>query len=61
MASERKLRKRAMDVVTTNLKAEAAPFTFPLKSAGEEIRVAPIALIPEIKVKVFQLLNGNCR
>ena len=58
-ASERKLPKRVNAVVTTNLKGESVPLTFSLKSSGEEIRAAPLVFIPELKDKVFQLLDSN--
>ena len=59
IASERKLRKRSKEVVTDNLKAEGVPFTFSLKSGGEEIRAAPLAYIPDLKEKIFQMLDKN--
>ena len=58
IASEKKLRKRAQSIVTDNLKGEAVPLTFPLKSGGEEIQAAPFIYIPELKDKVFQLLDS---
>lgn len=58
IASERKLRKRSKEVVTDNLKAEGVPFTFSLKSGGEEIRAAPLAYIPDLK-EIFQMLDKN--
>lgn len=61
IASESKLRKRASTVVTTNLKGEAVPLTFSLKSGGEEIRAAPLVYIPDLKEKVFQLLDLNSK
>ena len=61
IASERKLRKRANAIVTTNLKGESVPLTFSLKSGGEEIRAAPLVFIPELKEKVFQLLHSNSK
>ena len=59
IASERKLRKYSEEVVTTNLHAEGVPFTFSLKSGGEEIRAAPLVVIPDLKQKIFQLLDKN--
>ena len=57
IASERRLRKRSKEVVTDNLQAEGVPFTFSLKSGGEEIRAAPLAFIPDLKAKIFQMLD----
>ena len=43
IASERKMRERAKDLVGDHLLAEKAPFSFTLKDGGEEIRCAPYA------------------
>ena len=59
IASERKLRKRSKEVVTNNLQAEGVPLTFSLKSGGEEIRAAPLVFVPDLKEKIFQLLDKN--
>ena len=59
VASEPKLRKRSKEIITTNLLAEAVPFTFALKSGGEEIRAAPLVYVPDLKKKMFQLLQKN--
>ena len=59
VASEPKLRKRSKEIITTNLQAEVVPFTFSLKSGGEEIRAAPLVYVPELKEKIFQLLEKN--
>ena len=59
VVSEPKLRKRSKEVITTNLKAEAVPFTFSLTSGGEEIRAAPLVFVPDLKAKIFQLLDKN--
>lgn len=58
VASEPKLRKRSKEIITTNLLAEAVPFTFTLKSGGEEIRAAPLVYVPDLE-KIFQLLQKN--
>ena len=58
-ARERKLRKCSKEVVTNSLKAEGVPFTFLLNSGGEEIRAAPLAYIPDLKEKIFQMLDKN--
>ena len=59
IASEQHLRKRSKEVVTDNLKAEGVPFTFSLKSGSEEIRAAPLVFIPDLKAKIFHLLDKN--
>ena len=58
-ASERMLRKCSKEVITDNLQAEGVPFTFSLKPGGEEIRAAPLVFIPDLKAKIFQLLDKN--
>ena len=55
MPVEYRLRKRSKEVVTDNLQA-GVPCTFSLKSGGEEIRAA---LIPDLKAKIFQMLDKN--
>ena len=61
VASECKLRKHAKEVITTNLKAEAAPFTFSLKSGGEEMRAAALMYVPDLKEKIFQITEKNSK
>ena len=46
-------------MVSDNLKSEVAPLTFSLKSGGEEIRGAPLVFIPDLKEKIFQLLDKH--
>ena len=55
LASERKMRARAVALVEDNLEAGAVLFTFPLKSGGEEIRAAAMAYVPELVGKVFEI------
>jgi len=59
--SERKQRMVCDTLVTTEIVAEAAPFSFALKRGGEEIRSAPIAYIQHIAVKVMELLDQSHR
>lgn len=59
VSSERRLRHRANTLVGENLEAEEVPFTFSLKSGGEEIRAAPMAYVPDLLAKVFELLDAN--
>jgi len=55
------MRKAAVEMVGTNLLSEAAPFSFRLKSGGEEIRAAPLVYIPDLGAKVLELLEQNER
>ena len=57
LASEKQQRKHAQEIVGDNVQAETVPFTFPFKSGGEEIRAAPMAYIPLLETKVFELLD----
>ena len=41
------------------LAAEAIPFTFPLKSGGEELRAAPMVYTPDLSTKISNLLDQN--
>ncbi len=40
--SEKKLRKLSHELLGDNLESEAAPFSFPLKHGGEDLRPAPL-------------------
>ena len=53
LSSERQQRKRGKELVGENIAAEAVPFTFPLKSGGEEIRAAPMVYTPDLLEKIF--------
>ena len=55
------MRKAAAEMVGSNLVSEAAPFPFSLKSGGEQIRAAPLVYVPDLGVKVLQLLEQNER
>ena len=55
LAGESKQSVLAKELVGDNLVAEAAPFSFTLKSGGEEIRGAPLAYCPDLVGKVLQL------
>lgn len=58
-ASESKERCLAKELIGPNYTAEAVVFTFPLDGGHEELRKAPFAYIPDLKHKVFQLLDQN--
>ena len=59
MASEKRMRKEATQLVGDNLEAELAPMSFSQKDGGEMIRDAPIAYIPVLWDKVKDLLDQN--
>ena len=48
IASERKTRSRAKELVGDHLVAETAPFTFSLKKGGEEIRSVPYVYVSSL-------------
>ena len=49
-------------IVGDNLKGDqAAPFTFPLPSGGDEIKGAPLVYNPHLVDKVIHFLNENER
>ncbi|KAL5515787.1 hypothetical protein EMCRGX_G001007 [Ephydatia muelleri] len=52
------LRRR---IVGSNLKGEMALFSFPSTSGGEELRVAALVYIPDVVLKVVDLLEENQR
>ena len=57
IASERKMRVRAKELVGDHLVAEKAPFSFSLKEGGEEIRVAPYVYVASLWDKVSSMLD----
>lgn len=59
MASEKKMRVEASELVGDNLCAELAPFSYPYQDGGEIIRDAPYAYIPNLWEKVKDLLDQN--
>ena len=61
IASEKKQRLLSKQLITTEIKAQAAPFTFPLKGGGEEVKLSPMAYIPHLADKVFELLDQHAR
>lgn len=61
VASERKQRALSKELVGNNLSSEAALFSFPLESCGEELRPAPLVYVPDLSGKIFQLLEQNDR
>ena len=46
IASERKQRALSKELVGNNLSSEAALFSFPMESCGEELRPAPLVYGP---------------
>ena len=60
LASERRMRKVASEMVGDNLDAELAPMSFSHRDGGEVIKEVPIAYIPRLWEKIEDLLNQNC-
>ena len=54
IASERSLRKRSKAVISDNLESEVAPFHLLFK-----VRGAAFVFIPDLKEKIFQLLEKH--
>ena len=59
IASERKIRLVATEM--TSVVAESALLPFQLKSGREELKPAPIAYLPFLKLKMIDLLDKNER
>ena len=61
MDSETKERALAKDLVGDQIECEAVPFTFSPNTgaAGEVVKKAPMAYIPDLVPKIIQLLNEN--
>ncbi|KAL5515053.1 hypothetical protein EMCRGX_G000170 [Ephydatia muelleri] len=61
LACEERMRHASRKAVGENLKGELAPFSFSLPSGGEEFRGAPLVFIPDLILKVAELLEENDR
>ena len=48
------MRAAAKEMVGINLAAESAPFPFPLKSGGLEVRAAPYVYVPNLETKLLE-------
>ena len=59
LASEKKMRVEADQLVGKNLESEMVPFAFPHKDGGQVIKAAPFAFIPSLWDKVKDLLDQN--
>jgi len=57
LASERKQRTLAGEVVGDNITAEMGPFTFPTDGGEEEIWEAPFVYVPNLIVKIADTLT----
>eukprot|EP00731_Ephydatia_muelleri_P015665 Em0009g89a len=61
IASEEKMQQISREMIRGNPKGEIAPFSFSLKSGGEEIRGAALVYVPNLVEKVFQLRDENAK
>eukprot|EP00731_Ephydatia_muelleri_P002365 Em0001g2365a len=59
LAGEERMRYICRRIVGGNLKGEMALFSFPSTSGGEELRVAALVYIPDVVLKVVDLLEEN--
>jgi len=59
LASEKKMRSEAAELVGDNLCAEKAPFSFSHQDGGEYIKDAAFAYIPHLWEKIQDLMNQN--
>ena len=59
IASEKKTRQEATDLIGDDIKAEKVPFSFSHKDGGDMVKPAPMAYIPKVWQKVQDLLNQN--
>jgi hypothetical protein len=59
--SEKVLRKRAGVVVGDCVEVEKVALTFPLSHGEEEVKLKPYGYIPDLWMKVVQLLEENER
>ena len=49
------------EIITTEIRAELAPFTSALKGGGEEVKASAMAYVPNLQDKVFDLLEECAR
>ena len=61
MPSEKKQRALSKEILGSNLESEAAPFSFPLKHGGEDLRPAPLVFVPDLPALIIQHLDQNDR
>ena len=61
LPSEKRQRALSHEILGENLQSEAAPFSFPLKHGGEDLRPAPLVFVPDLPAMVFQHLEQNDR
>ena len=61
VASERRQRSLAHDIIGENMEAEKGAFGFPQEGGGEEIIEVPFVYIPNLVQKVTDLLVNNRR
>ena len=59
LASEKRMREVASELVGDNLEAELAPMSFSHRDGGEVIKEAPIAYIPRLWEKIEDLLKNS--
>lgn len=59
IASEKKMRKEAKQLVGDNLRSEMVPFTFKHRDGGEIIKEAAMAYVPNLWLKIEDLLNQS--
>ena len=58
-ASEKKMRAEAKELLGENLKAELVPLTFKHRDGGEVIKEAAMAYVPDLWLKISNLLDQN--
>ena len=58
-ASEKSMREEAKQLIGDNLKAELVPLTFKHRDGGEVIKEAAMAYIPNLWLKISELLDQN--
>ena len=59
IASERKMRDEAKDLIGDGFDAENVPFSFTLKEGGEELRLAPYAYVTSLWDRIETMLDQN--
>ena len=61
MAGEGEMRRTIDDNVEVAIEAENVPMSFPNATEGDEVRLAPLVQISDLKEAIFSMLNKHQR
>ena len=61
MASRGEMRRTIDDNMEVAIEAENVPMSFPNITEGDEVRLAPLVQISDLKEAIFSMLNNHQR